>query len=194
MKFTAHPSVRAMSAPGFTLVEMMVAVAVSSLLITGIVGLGMYTAKSFLMVGNYVDLDAQSRNAADVMGRQIRDASALVNFGTNGNPFLLLTNNITGQTITITYKTNISTLTMAVRGPAAQTQTLLTSCYSWNFSLYDRYPDITTTNITFYPATNALVCKVINMSWTCSRKILGTPFNTESVQTAQIVLRNQVRY
>jgi prepilin-type N-terminal cleavage/methylation domain-containing protein len=198
MKFTPHLSVRATPAPGFTLVEMMVAVAVTSLLFAALVVLGMFTTKSFSIMGNYVDLDAQSLNAADVLGRQVRNASALVAFSTNNPLSLTLTNATAGQTITITYSTNNSTLTLAQTGQT--TQTLLTRCYSWNFSLYDRYPNITATNITFYPATNSTgqldptVCKVINLSWKCSRTILGTTFNTESVQTAQIVLRNQVIY
>ncbi len=49
----------------------------------------------------------------------------------------------------------------------------------------------------FYPATNSSgvydpsICKLINMSWKCSRTILGSKMNTESVQTAQVVLRNK---
>jgi len=35
-------------------------------------------------------------------------------------------------------------------------------------------------------------CKLINMTWKCSRTIFGSKRNTESIQTAQIVLRNKV--
>jgi hypothetical protein len=51
--------------------------------------------------------------------------------------------------------------------------------------------------LVFYPATNnagaldLTICKVINMNWKCSRAILQQKINTESVQTAQIVLRNK---
>jgi prepilin-type N-terminal cleavage/methylation domain-containing protein len=192
MKSTPHLYNSATPAPGFTLVEMMVAAAMASLLTASVVALSMYTTKSFCMMSNYVDLDAQSRYTADVLGRQIRNASALVAFSTTNPMSLTLMNATAGQTITITYSTNNSTLTLAQTGQP--TQTLLTNCYAWNFSLYDRVPNITATNITFYPATNSTVCKVINMSWKCSRTILGSKFNTESVQTAQIVLRNQVTY
>jgi Tfp pilus assembly protein PilW len=191
MKFTAPSYARAVSAPGFTLVEMMVATGVSLLLFAGIVALGMFTAKSFGMVGNYVDLDAQSRYAADVLGRQIRDANALVAYSTNNPAYLELTNPI-GQTITITYSNTPGTLTLAVSGLTAQT--LLTHCNSWTFSLYNRAPitNSFTNNIVFYTATNAATCKMIDMSWDCSRTILGSKFTTESVQTAEIVLRNQI--
>lgn len=187
-------SIHSTAHAAFTLAEMMVAVATGSLLTAAVVALGLYTARSFNMIGNYVDLDAQSRYAADVLGREIRDASALQAFSTNNPSFLRLFNATTGQTITITYDTNSATLMFAKSGQP--TQTLLTHCNSWTFSLYNRYPN--TNSITFYGATNSAgnldvkVCKVINMSWKCSRTVLGSPFNTESVQTAQIVLRNKI--
>ena len=49
----------------------------------------------------------------------------------------------------------------------------------------------------FFPATNTAgaydlsTCKLINMTRKCSRTILGSKLNTESVQTAQVVLRNK---
>lgn len=198
MKIATQPFARTVNAAGFTLIEMMVAGALTTFLMASVITLGMYTSKSFCMMGNYVDLDSQSRNAVDILGREIRDASALVAFSTNNPAYLQFTNATTGQSITVTYNEYNSTLTLARTGQP--TRTLLTGCDSWSFSLYDRSPDITATNITFYSSTNILgqldptFCKVVNMTWVCSRKILGSPFNTESVQTAQIVLRNQVNY
>jgi hypothetical protein len=34
-------------------------------------------------------------------------------------------------------------------------------------------------------------CKLVSVSWICSRSILGSRLNTESVQTAKIVIRKQ---
>ena len=42
-----------------------------------------------------------------------------------------------------------------------------------------------------YPAATAATAKVINVSWMCSRKIFGIKEDTESVQTARIVIRKQ---
>lgn len=189
MKCHTSHSARSMLIPGFTLVEMMVTVLVLSLLIATVVALSMYTTRTFCMIGNYVTLDSQSRNGSDVLGRQIRDASALISYRTNSNPYLLFTNATTGQLVDI-YYTNNSALMLAQTGQT--TQMLLTNCNSWTFSLYNRAPNITSTNVTFYPATNAASCKVINMTWKCSRNIMGSPMNTESVLTAQIVLRNKI--
>jgi Prokaryotic N-terminal methylation motif len=197
LKRAVNPFARTRSASGFTLVETMVAMATGSLLIGSVVALGMYTGRSFNIMGNYVDLDAQSRHAADVLGQHIRDASALVAFSTNNPAYLTFTNDTAGIRFTITY--NASTATLVLTETGLGSETLLTDCDEWTFSLYDRCPDITTNSISFYPATNSMgqldpnFCKLINMSWKCSRTILGAKLNTESVQTAQIVLRNKIQ-
>lgn len=180
----------------FTLVEMLVGMGTASMLMASIVALGMYSTRTFNMVGNYVDLDAQSRHAADILGREIRDSSALLAFSTNNPAYLKLTNDTAGAVVTIKYDKSTGTLVMTKTGQTSQT--LLTDCDSWTFSLFDRHPDITATNITFYAATNGAgqldpsFCKVIDLSWECSRTIFGAKMNTESVQTAQIVLRNKI--
>jgi hypothetical protein len=51
--------------------------------------------------------------------------------------------------------------------------------------------------VLYYPATNGTgvldvnLCKLINLSWKCSRTIFAQKVNTESVQAAQIVLRSK---
>jgi hypothetical protein len=42
-----------------------------------------------------------------------------------------------------------------------------------------------------YPAASAATAKVVNVSWICSRQIMNGMENTESVQTARIVIRKQ---
>jgi len=198
MKFHARHSIsRQNPAGGFTLAEMLVAVGAGFILLTSVAALSLYGAKSFLAMGNYVDLDDQSRNALDVICREVRDASAVVSFNTNSPMSLTLTNATLGVTITLTNDPNGRTLTLLKTGLPAQT--LLQQCDQWSFSLYDRAPLISSTNIIFPAATNGTgaldptFVKLINMSWRCSRTILQQKVNTESVQTAQIVLRNKVK-
>src|SRR5689334_11089146 len=71
------------SRAGMTLVEVLVAAAVSSLIMTGVMGLFFYSSRSFVALGNYVGLDGASRNAIDSMAREIRQASALTAVQTN---------------------------------------------------------------------------------------------------------------
>jgi hypothetical protein len=81
------------------------------------------------------------------------------------------------------------------------TQTLLSGCVAWNLALYQRVPSLSATNILYYPATNIhgvltpSLCKLVDMNWKCSRTnfamLASQRFNTETVQTAQVVLRNK---
>jgi Tfp pilus assembly protein PilW len=192
--------VRARRRAGYTLVEMLVAVGIGVAAMGVVATISMNTAFNYAAMGNYVVLDDQNRNALDVISREVRDASALMSFNTNSPQSLLLTNSIAGTAVTLTY-TN-STLVMVTKFQTTQTnqtQTLLTGCNYWNFQLYDRAPLLTTNLISFCASTNyttGLVdptfTKVINMTWSCSRTILGSKLNTENVQTAQVILRNKV--
>jgi hypothetical protein len=66
---------------------------------------------------------------------------------------------------------------------------LLTNCDFLTFQIFQRNPVSASYDV--YPTANAASCKLINVSWICSRSILGSRLNTESVQTAKIVIRKQ---
>ena len=74
------------------------------------------------------------------------------------------------------------------------TKVLLSQCDFLTFRICQRNPIPGQFN--FYPATNTAgvytpsLCKLVDVSWRCSRQILQKKVNTESVQTAKIVLRN----
>ena len=180
----------------FTLTEVLVALAIGSLLLAAVVSLSLFGLRSFAALGNYSDLDARSRNALDVMSRDFRQSTGLLSF-TNTMAFksLLFTNALENSTTRITYDSNARTLVFAKSGQPAQTP--LTECDAFDFALYQRTPLVTATNLLFYPATNGAgildpkLCKLITMSWKCSRAIMGAKVNTETVQTAQIILRNK---
>jgi hypothetical protein len=177
-------------------VELMIATGLGTLVLSAVAFLSLYGARSSVAVCNYTDLDARSRNALDVISREIRQATAVTAFVTDlPTKSLTLFNADQGKTTTLTWDSNARTMVFGVTGQPDQT--VLTECDRWDFSLYQRTPRITGANILYYPATNGAgkldpsLCKLINMSWKCSRTILGQKVNTETVQTAQIVLRNK---
>jgi Tfp pilus assembly protein PilW len=193
MRIPTKPNRR--SGPGgTTLVELMVAVGVGSIVMAVVMALSLYSSRSFVAMGNYVDLDQSSRQAVDQMLKEIRQASALISFQTN-IPKTLIFTNTAGYTVTYQWISN-ATSSKIVQTRNGITADLLTGCELWNFKLCKRVPIPNTTN-EFYPATdlsgaiNPAMCKLIDMSWKCSRTMLGKKFNTENVQTAQVVLRNQ---
>jgi len=178
----------------FTLVEISVALAVGSLILAAVASLTMYAAKASLAMVNYTDLDTKSRYALDVISREIRQASGVLSFQTNQTiSTFTLTNANQAAAITVTYDPSARMVVMSKTGQPDLTA--LTECDTWNFSLYQRTPYVTSTNILYYPATNGAgvidvnLCKLINLSWKCSRTIFAQKVNTESVQAAEIVLR-----
>lgn len=181
---------------GWTLVEVMVASSIGLLVLTAVGFMTLYGTRSSAAVSNYTDLESKSRYALDIVSREVRQATAVTSFQTNlPVKSLSLTNSDQQVAINLTYDSNARTLAFQKTGQA--TFNVLTECDRWDFSLYQRTPLITATNVTFYPATNSAgvidvrVCKLINLSWKCSRLIAAQKLNTESVQAAQIVLRNK---
>lgn len=193
--FLLKPS-RSQSQRAFTLVEISVATAVGSIVLAAVATLTMYAAKASLAMVNYTDLDTKSRYALDVITREIRQSTGLTGYSTNGSSkSLTLTNANQAAAITLTYSADRRKLVLSKTGQ--EDLTALTECDSWNFSLYQRTPYITATNVLYYPATNGNgvldvnLCKLIDLSWKCSRTIFAQKVNTESVQAAQIVLRSK---
>ena len=181
---------------GFTLVELMVALGLGSLVLATVASLSVYGARSSIAIANYADLDEKSRYALDLISREFRQGTAVVGYQTNSTgKSLTLTNATQAASMTLAYDSNARTLVLTKTGQAPFTA--LTECDRWDFSLCQRTPYGYPTNLFFFPATNSAgaldlsVCKLINMTWKCSRTILAQKVNTESVQTAQIVMRNK---
>lgn len=182
-------------AAAFTIIEMLVAVALSVLVLGSMMGLFVSGAMSFKAVGNYQNLDVKSYNALDLISREIRNSNVLLSYVNNQT--LVFSNNYArngaGQITTITYDATGGTVTMQRTGQA--TVTNLTGCDQMGFLLFSRAPNTNSfsTNVVFFAATNATQCKMVQISWKCSRPVRGYKVNTESVQTAQIVLRNKTK-
>jgi prepilin-type N-terminal cleavage/methylation domain-containing protein len=178
---------------GFTLLEMMIAIAVGMTVVGTVVSLSIVSAQNFMATSNYVQMNDQSRNAVDRIGREVRNATALL---ASSNPQSIQLTNAALTTVTsIDYNPALSTLTMTKTGQGAQT--LLTGCTNFQYQIFTRAPyfitnNISSNNIYFTPSGSAQFCKIINLNWKCFRTIRGSPLNTEFVQTAQVVLRNQV--
>jgi type II secretory pathway pseudopilin PulG len=169
------------SASGMTLVEMLVAVAVGMVVMAAIGALMVFTTRSFIALGNYNDLDQASRNALDTMSRDIRQTRKLDYYTTN---YLYFDN------YTLLYwwhPTNKKLYRYKWSGTSWQVKELLEQCDYMRFGMSQQNPS---NNFNFYSTTTPATAKLIDVSWTCSRQILQRRVNTESVQTAKIVIRN----
>lgn len=180
---------------GVSLLEVTVGLAVSTTVIGMAFSLWLFGSESFAAMSNYTDLDAKSRSALDQMSRDIRQATQVTALQTSGtNKWFTVTNAVLGTGSTYIWRQSARTLSCQKTGQPEQVY--LTECDRWDFQPYQRTPQ-PNGNYLFVPATNVAgaydqsICKLINMSWQCSRTILGSKQNTESVQTAQVVLRNK---
>jgi len=171
---------------GWTLVEMMVAVAASGIMLAAFVCTTITISRTMVAVGNYRDLNQDSRETLDYLSMDVRNASSVGS--TSTSTYLVLTNSYYNAVITYwwdsgttAFKRNYSV------SSGSTTTTLLTNCDTFAFAYYQRNP---AANLDFVPTSTTSQIKLISVSWRCSRQILGATLNTESVQTAKVVMRN----
>ncbi len=166
-----------------TLVEVMIATGIGTMILAAAGSLMVYNVRSLAALTNYADLDRYSRTAVDKLSQDIRQSTDLISFSTTELEF----NSSRGRSnITYTYYPDSRTL---VRRQGSNRETLLKECDSLVFTVYGRN-NVSNTWDQFV-VTTASGAKLIKLNWTCSRTILGQAVNTESVQTAKIVMRKQ---
>ncbi len=168
---------------GYTLAEAWISMGIACLLMLAVGSFGLYTGKSFAGLGNYVDLEIHSQTALDKMTKAIRQTQELTSYSTNQ----LVFRDWDGVPLTYTYSPGARTLTQSKNGV---TDVLLTECDYLCFSNYQRNP-IEATYDQYPVTTSPTNTKLVSMTWVCSRTIIGTKLNTESVQTAKIVIRKK---
>lgn len=160
----------------------MVSIAIGSIILAGVASMVSYTGRSFAAMVNYVDLDRKSRNALDVMTRDIRQTSQLSAYATNRLDFI----DSDAGTLSYIYDPSARTLTKSKGGTNT---VLLTECDALLFNIFQRNPVAGTYDQ--YPTATVTNAKLVQVTWTCSRQIMASRVNTESVQTAKIVIRKQ---
>jgi hypothetical protein len=149
----------------------------------------LFSSRSFAGLVNYVDLDEKNKTAMDEMSRDVRQAKRLKSCKTN-----LTTMTVEGITLEdadgtdLVYSYNQKNGTL-LRLKSGRAHVVLEGCDRLAFTLGQR--NTQTGGYDVYAAASPATCKVINVSWTCSRTILGNKQNSESAQTARIVIRKQ---
>jgi hypothetical protein len=158
-----------------------VAIAVGSIVLMALAAFALYSTRFFLTIRNCVDLDAQARYAVDRMSQEIRQADKLTSYDPQKISLMLGTN-----TVTYAYESDGKSL---VRLFDNRRTVLLSGCDAARFDIFMRQA----TNAVYetFPTATVDNAKVVQISWSCSRNVLGNKQNTESMQTAQVVIRKQ---
>jgi len=167
---------------GMTLAEMMVAAAIGSIVLTAVAQLMLFSSRSFAAMLNYVDLDDRSNRTLQRMSRDIRQANSVAAASTTS----IVLNDADNTPLDYTWNGASKTLTRTKSGVSTN---LLFDCEFLQFSLYQRNP--IGGGYEYYPAATATNAKMVQVSWVCARKVLGTMRNSESVQSAKFVIRKQ---
>jgi Tfp pilus assembly protein PilW len=174
---------------------MMVATAVASLVFAAAASMTIYCSRSFSSLLNYTDLDQYSRMAIDLLVRDIRSADALAYAsGTNSanGQFTQLIFNTGGGSSNLSYTFDAATggLWRTNGVPGAVGTLVTTNLIQCSALVFTTFSDRSAAG-TFdqFPETNAPNVRLIKVDWNCTRTILGQKVNTESVQSAKIVLR-----
>lgn len=163
-----------------TIMEMIVSTGIATMFVAGVIILTTITLNQGLFaVSNYNQLSSKSRYTLDYLSRDVRGAAAVTFYRTNA---ITLTNKLG---VTFSYVWDGSNKVTRTLG--TESMVVLTNCDFLSFSIYQRNPS---TNFNFVSTTNLSLAKLIDVRWRCSRAYLGTKLNTESVQTARVVLRN----
>jgi type II secretory pathway component PulJ len=167
-----------------TLVELLVATCIGGIVSLGVALLMVYSGRSFAAMANYVSLDRASRNALDIMSKQIRQTNRLISSSATSLTF----EDSDGGTLVFSYDRNSGQLQRLKNG-VADPKPVLSECDYLQFAIFQRNPVGGSYDV--YPAATTATCKLVQLSWICSRQIFGLKVNTESVQSAKIVIRKQ---
>lgn len=175
---------------GLSLVEMMIAVGVFSVVSIAVMTLFLFSIRSFGQLVNYAELDAENRRAVDLLTREIRQAQHVVGFSNGVSASWLTLRN--GDDVDVTYAFDLNKQTMT-RSTGGSPEVLLTNCTILNFSCYQRNPTLTGFEIYDIGKNNPKkYIKAVELTWR-TRKHLNptTLINSENVQTARIIIRKQ---
>lgn len=172
---------------GWTLVEIMIAMAVFSIASLALATLFVFSIRSFAAVANYAELDSQNRHAMDLLTREIRQARQVVSYSADPPAIAILDGS--GQTVRYSFDGSAGQMRRTVGG---HDEILLRNCTLLQFSLYQRNPN---TGFELYDISRnntAKYVKAVELTWRTSKRLNPTSrINSENVQTARIVIRKQ---
>lgn len=186
MDCNATSSISNKSKAALTLVEMMVAIGVGSIVFAALGSLTLYSAKSFSSMVNYTDLNKESRMALDRMSKDIRQSKGLAS--RNGTNLTFFVTNPSGTNIAkLSYSYDPLRQTLIEKGPNG-VKTNLVHCTFWTNEIFQRTPQ---PGMTFTNTTDVSECKMVEVRWSCNSGSSIAATNSQSVQSMKVVIRKK---
>ena len=171
------------------MVEYVVATSVALMVLAAAVVFWAFAARTCASLLGYVELSNKSKIAMDTMSQQIRNARRVQSCSSDTLVLSLAGTN--SDTATYSYNATDQKLTQSLYlGGVTFTSTLLSECTNFQFYIYQRTP--ISNSFELYTngfSTNSV--KVVQMQWTCVRKVTGDKNSIESQVSSKVVIRNQ---
>ena len=175
----------------WTLVEMMVAVGVFSLVGMALMGSYIFGVKSMAAMYNYSMLDQCNRQAMDQLTREIRQSKQVLAYTTNSITVRTANDDGTdGPAVTYSFSPSVKKLLRT--SSDGTSKLLLDNCSLLSFQLFTRCPSNGVFG-SFPVAINnwSNTVKVLQLTWKTSVALPSGVVNSENIQTARVVIRKQ---
>lgn len=171
---------------GFTLVEVMIAAALSSFILAGVLSTFLFLGRSGVNVQNYSDMESQARKALETFAEDVRQASAIT-----WNSAVSMTLVVNTASIVYEYDSSAGTFSRQTAGTTRRLISGITAG-SFTFKSYNiagnELPLVTAANWT--AATSST--KQVQISLECSRSNVTVVAVTNTVLSARFILRNKL--
>ena len=164
----------------YTLVEMLTATAVASLVFVAVGHMSFYGSRSFAKIVTTVETDQEVRIALERISDDVRRASGIAHF----SPKQLIVNNH-GTQVTYEYRPDYKSLTR--KDGTNAVEIILSNCKNLVFHLYQRRP--VGESFELIPAKFPAEGKVLQVEWSCSREIPSLKKSLETTKSARVVIR-----
>jgi prepilin-type N-terminal cleavage/methylation domain-containing protein len=178
-------TIKPTSRGGFTLVEVLVSVAIASITLTGIMSTFVMLGRSSYNAGSYSIMEAQSRRALEMFSEDARRASAIT--WTSSQNITFTVNSLSGTTTITSSVRYVYDSTAKTFSRTSGTQTLVLMRDVSDF-MYRRYKVV---NGVDYTASNDLETKQLQITLRSSRSRSTVVDATNAVLSARVVLRNK---
>lgn len=177
---TASSEQRAASRRGITLVELLIAIAISSMIMAGVMSSFLFLSRGTIATSDYADMDGEARTALEQFSQEVRMAGDLSNFSSE-HVTLSVQDGATTYSVNYTYVPVDRTFYRAYGTPAQKA--LIKGIDSFTLR---RFTMLQT------PATNNLETKQLQLDLRASRSGPARAFASNNVISARCVMRNKI--
>jgi prepilin-type N-terminal cleavage/methylation domain-containing protein len=163
---------------GFTMVELMLTVAIAGIILAGAATTLNLWARSSMAVGNYADMSGSTRRALDIFASDVRMATDVSTSSANRFTFTAYGSGTSTVAVDYRFDAGVGTLTRTYDGVS---QVILQDVDQFLFAYLDMNLSAT---------TNPLSVKVVRIESILQKRVLNIS-NTDEIISARFMLRNR---